>query len=160
VDEAVLARLLEHPYFAAPPPKSLDRDAFDAAPVEPLSLEDAAATLAAFTAGSVAAALPHLPAAPRRWLVTGGGRHNPALMDALRRVLEVPVEPVEAAGWDGDALEAEAFAYLALRALNGWPLSLPETTGVPRPMPGGRHHAASPAKAGGGAAAGGAARGF
>jgi len=139
----VLADLLNHPFFSARPPKSLDRDAFDPTPVARLATEDAAATLAAFTAGAVARALAHLPAPPRRWLVAGGGRRNPALLDRLRQALEVPVEPVEAVGWNGDAIEAEAFAYLALRSLRGLPLSLPATTGVPTPMPGGRHHPAA-----------------
>ncbi len=138
----VLAELLNHPFFDLPPPKSLDRDAFDPAPVARLATEDAAATLAAFTAHAVARAVPHLPAPPRRWLVAGGGRRNPVLLDKLRQALEVPVEPVEAVGWNGDAIEAEAFAYLALRSLRGLPLSLPATTGVPAPMPGGQHHPA------------------
>jgi anhydro-N-acetylmuramic acid kinase len=136
-DEQALAALLDHPYFERPSPKSLDRDAFNPAPVERLSPADGAATLTAFTAAAVARALEHLPAAPGRWLVTGGGRHNPVLMAALANRLAAPVEPVEAVGWDGDALEAQAFAYLALRALEGLALSLPGTTGVARPMPGG-----------------------
>lgn len=138
VDAAALAALLRHPYFAAPPPKSLDRDAFDPSPVAALGPEDGAATLAAFTVESVAQALPLLPAPPRRWLVTGGGRRNPLLMARLAARLEAPVEPVEAVGWNGDALEAEAFAHLAARSLAGLPLSLPGTTGVPQPMSGGR----------------------
>jgi anhydro-N-acetylmuramic acid kinase len=142
IDEAALAALLEDPYFARPPPKSLDRDAFDPGPVAGLSAADGAATLTAFSAAAVARALDHLPAAPVRWLVTGGGRRNPALMSALAERLSAPVEPVEAVGWDGDALEAQAFAYLALRTLAGLPLSLPETTGVARPMPGGVVHRA------------------
>ncbi len=142
VDEAALAALLDHPYFDRPPPKSLDRDAFDPAPVERLSPADGAATLTAFSAAAVARALDRLPAPPRRWLVTGGGRHNPALMAALAARLEAPVAPVEAVGWDGDALEAQAFAYLALRSLDGLALSLPGTTGVARPMPGGVVHRA------------------
>ncbi len=141
-DEAALASLLEDPYFARPPPKSLDRDAFDPGPVAGLSPADGAATLTAFSAAAVARALDHLPVPPRRWLVTGGGRHNPALMAALAERLEAPVAPVEAVGWDGDALEAQAFAYLALRSLEGLALSLPGTTGVARPMPGGVVHRA------------------
>jgi len=139
----VLAELLNHSFFDVPPPKSLDRDAFDPAPVARLATEDAAATLATFTAGAVARALPHLPAPPRRWMVAGGGRHNPVILHRLRQALGVPVEPVESVGWNGDAIEAEAFAYLALRSLRGLPLSLPVTTGVPAPMPGGRHHPAA-----------------
>lgn len=142
VDDRALAVLMAHPYFQQPPPKSLDRDAFDPQPVAGLSAADGAATLTAFTAASVAAALAHLPAPPRRWLVTGGGRHNPALMAALSTRLAVPVEPVEAVGWDGDALEAQAFAYLALRSLDGLPLSVPGTTGAKCPTTGGVLHRA------------------
>lgn len=140
VDEDALAALLAHPYFDQPAPKSLDRDAFDPAPVRGLSVEDGAATLTAFTAASVARIVPHLPEAPLRWLVCGGGRHNATLMAMLADRLGVPVDPVEAVGWNGDGLEAEAFAYLAVRSRKGLPLSLPATTGVPRPMSGGRFH--------------------
>ncbi len=138
VDDAVLATLLDNPYFARAYPKSLDRDQFDASPVESLSIEDGAATLTAFTAEAVARAAALLPARPLRWLVTGGGRHNPAVMGALRACLDAPVEPVEAVGWRGDALEAQAFAFLAVRSFYGLPLSMPSTTGVPAPQTGGR----------------------
>src|SRR5438309_66378 len=77
-----------------------------------LSPADGAATLTEMTAAAVAAALRHFPSPPREWLVCGGGRHNPELMAALARLLATNVRPVEAAGWDGDALEAQAFAYL------------------------------------------------
>jgi anhydro-N-acetylmuramic acid kinase len=142
IDDARLAALLDHDFFAAPPPKSLDRNQFSDAPVAGLSLADGAATLTAFTAHSVAKALPHLPAPPRRLLVTGGGRHNPVLMAMLRHTLGIAVDPVESVGWDGDALEAQAFAHLAVRSLRGLPISLPSTTGVARPMTGGVHHRA------------------
>ncbi len=149
VDNAVLARLRAHPYFARLAPKSLDRLEFAAAAagsgLEDLSLEDGAATLVAFTAEAVA--LARLPAPPRRWLVCGGGRHNPSIMAALRMRLAAPVEPVEAAGWNGDALEAQCFAFLAVRSLRGLPISLPSTTGVKSPLKGGvlvEPHAASP----------------
>jgi len=133
-----VARFLASPFFDRPPPKSLDRNDFqDAAPAG-LSVEDGAATLTEITAAAAPVAVRHFPAPPREWLVTGGGRHNPALMEALRRLLEVPVRPVEAVGWDGDALEAQAFAYLAVRSIEGLPLSLPSTTGVPEPTRGGR----------------------
>lgn len=147
VQPAVLNRLLENGYFDRAPPKSLDRNDFSAAPVEGLTAEDGAATLTAFTAASVARALPHLPAAPERWLVTGGGRHNPVLMRMLAAELAVPVEPVEAVGWDGDAMEAQAFAFLAVRSRRGLPLSLPSTTGVPVPTCGGVFHRARRADA-------------
>lgn len=131
-------RLLTGPFFGRSPPKSLDRDDFrDLAPTG-LSLEDGAATLTEMTAAAVAAATGHFPAPAREWLVTGGGRHNSAVMEALHRRLGVSVRPVEAVGWDGDALEAQAFAYLAVRSLEGLPLSLPSTTGVREPTRGGR----------------------
>jgi anhydro-N-acetylmuramic acid kinase len=119
-------------------PKSLDRLAFHGvmADLAAVSAADGAATLAAFTARAVAAC--PLPERPRRWLVTGGGRHNSVIMTALAAAMSVPVEPVEAVGWSGDALEAQCFGFLAVRVQLGVPLSLPMTTGVPHPMPGGR----------------------
>ncbi|WP_456304550.1 anhydro-N-acetylmuramic acid kinase [Caldovatus aquaticus] len=141
-DGAVLARLLGHPYLAAPPPKSLDRldfhAALEAAGIGALSPADGAATLVAICAACVAAAARHFPAPPRQWLVSGGGRRNAALMRALAEALAEPVRPVEAAGWDGDALEAQAFGVLAARVARGLPLTFPGTTGAPRPLPGGR----------------------
>ena len=138
VDKRALEALLDDDYFARPAPKSLDRDAFDPAPLEELSPADGAATLVAFTVAAVGRGLEILPEPPRAWLVTGGGRRNPVLMAALRRRLGVPVAAVDTLGWDGDGLEAQAFAYLAVRSLSGLPLSLPTTTGVPRPLTGGR----------------------
>jgi anhydro-N-acetylmuramic acid kinase len=136
--EARVKRFLERPFFARKPPKSLDRDDFPAASPDGLSLEEGAATLTEMTAAAVSTGCRHFPVPAREWLICGGGRHNPALMAALARRLGMPVRPVEAVGWAGDALEAQAFAYLAVRSLAGLPLSLPSTTGVPRPMPGGR----------------------
>ena len=140
VDAGALAALLDHPYFLKPPPKSLDRDAFGAGALAGVSAADGAATLTRFTAAAVARARDFLPAPPRRWLVTGGGRLNGYLMAALAQALEADVEPVEAVGWRGDVLEAQAFAYLAVRSLRGLPLSLPGTTGVSRPVSGGVLH--------------------
>ena len=137
---SLLGRLLTNPYFSRPAPKSLDRDAFDASILEGLSAADGAATLVAFTAATVARGAQLFPEPVKRWLVSGGGRQNPAIMAELRRRLGTPVEPVEAVGWMGDQLEAQAFAYLAVRSLKGLPLSLPETTGVRRPTTGGRLH--------------------
>lgn len=142
VNADALARLMAHDYFAARPPKSLDRNAFSAAAVEGLSLEDGAATLTAFTAASVARALGHLPQRPLRCLVCGGGRYNATLMQMLTQHLNMPVESVEAVAWRGDSLEAEAFAFLAARAARGLPLSLPGTTGVREAVSGGRLHRA------------------
>jgi anhydro-N-acetylmuramic acid kinase len=133
-----VARFLEHPYFARKPPKSLDRDDFRDVVPDGLALVDGAATLTEMTAAAVAAAVRHFPAPAREWLVCGGGRHNPALMAALARLVPVPLRPVEMVGWDGDALEAQAFAYLAARSVLGLPLSLPTTTGAPHAVRGGR----------------------
>jgi anhydro-N-acetylmuramic acid kinase len=151
VSVAHVENFLASPYFDRLPPKSLDRDDFREALPTGLSLEDGATTLTEMTAAAVAAASRHFPAPARQWLVTGGGRHNPALMEALRRRLDVAVRPVEAVGWHGDALEAQAFAYLAVRSVLGLPLSLPSTTGVPRPSCGGRLFKAPPPHCGRGA---------
>lgn len=138
VDNAVLARLMDNPYFGLVPPKSLDRIDFDGTPAEGLTPADGAATLAAFTYGTVALATRHFPQPAKRWIVTGGGRHNPVVMSGLAGALGVPVDPVESVGWDGDALEAQAFAYLAVRSLYRLPLTVPGTTGVPAPLTGGQ----------------------
>lgn len=138
-DRLMVEQFLAHEYFRTFPPKSLDRNAFHEwmRLVSPLSDADGAATLAAFTLESICASIAHVPEPPNRWLVGGGGRHNRFLMQGLRQRLAVPVDPVEALGWDGDTLEAECFGWLAVRALKGLPLSLPSTTGVPYPMSGG-----------------------
>ncbi|MBA4489919.1 anhydro-N-acetylmuramic acid kinase [Paracoccus sp. S1E-3] len=139
-DDGIVADFLTHPYFARKPPKSLDRDAFarlsDA--VKNLPDADAAATLVAALAASVAAGTRHLPAPPARLLVCGGGRHNAAIMATLSDRLDCPVEPVEAIGLDGDMLEAQAFGWLAVRVLRGLPTSGPTTTAAPGPVSGGR----------------------
>lgn len=143
VDSTTLSGLLDNPYFDAPPPKSLDRLDFSIDAVGHLSPEDGAATLARLTCETIVSNLKHLPAPPTRILVTGGGRMNPTLMAGLSELAGLPVDPVEAVGWDGDAIEAQAFGFLAVRSLRGLPLSVPSTTGVPVPTTGGRlHHAA------------------
>lgn len=136
-DEAALVGLMAHAYFSRPHPKSLDRNDFSFSEVEGLSPEDGAATLVAFTAASISQATEIMPRAPLQWLVGGGGRHNPTLMSALQSSLGVPVAPVEAVGWDGDALEAQAFGFLAVRSLYELALTYPGTTGVPAPQSGG-----------------------
>ena len=135
----VAKRFLQHPYFARRPPKSLDRDDFPAlAPmVEHLSDADAAATLVACTAEAVGQAIAHCPRLPSRLLVTGGGRRNATMMAAIAHAAGCPVEPVEAAGLDGDMLEAQAFAFLAVRVARRLPTSAPGTTGVAAPTCGG-----------------------
>ena len=140
VDQSILATLLEHPYFSQNSPKSLDRNEFNLTPVLKLSQADGAATLCAFTAEAVAKSVVLLPEPPKLWLVTGGGRYNLALMRELTSRLGTEVKPVEDVGWDGDAIEAQAFGYLALRSVKGLPLSLPSTTGVPSPTSGGVLH--------------------
>jgi anhydro-N-acetylmuramic acid kinase len=136
-DGARIAAALTLPYFAAPWPKSLDRNDFPLALVDGLDLENGAATLAELTAATVERACELLPTRPRRWLVCGGGRRNPTIMAALARRLAVPVEPVEVLGLDGDAIEAQAMAVLGIRSRHGLPLTFPGTTGVPAPLHGG-----------------------
>jgi len=140
VDEAFVARVLAHAFFRAPYPKSLDRNAFAFANLglPEFSVADGAATLSALTAASVARVVPHLPQPPRAWIVCGGGARNPTLMRMLaERLVPASVETADAVGWSADAIEAQAFAYLAVRTLRGLPLTFPTTTGVPEPMPGG-----------------------
>lgn len=138
VDETRLAKLLEHPYMTAPYPKSLDRNDFGASMADGLELKDGAATLTAFTASAVGKALDLLPHRPKRLAVSGGGRHNPAMMKMLTERAQVEAVQAETFGWRGDAVEAECFAFLAVRVLRGLPISYPGTTGVPTPMTGGR----------------------
>ena len=137
VDEERLARLLTHPYLSAPYPKSLDRFDFLASMADGLGAEDGAATLTAFTTGAVGKALDLLPLRPDRLIVCGGGRHNPAIMAMLKTRAGVEAVPAEAMGWRGDAIEAECFAFLAVRVLRDLPISFPTTTGAPHPLIGG-----------------------
>ena len=137
IDKAVLARYLDHPYFHRAGAKSLDRFDFSLDPVSNLSLEDAAATLTAFAAESVAIGLRACSQTPLRVVICGGGRLNPALMAAITARIGVDVVTAEAVGWRGDSVEAEAFAYLAARTDRGLPISFPGTTGVSAPLTGG-----------------------
>jgi anhydro-N-acetylmuramic acid kinase len=140
VDDAFIARVLAHPFFAAPPPKSLDRNAFAYVNMDlpAFALADGAATLAALTARAVARVVPHLPRPPRTWIVAGGGARNRTLIRMLARCLApAAVETADEVGWSADALEAQAFAYLAVRRLHDLPITFPTTTGAPRPLTGG-----------------------
>lgn len=138
VNEALLNKQFEHPYFSLGYPKSLDRFDFGYDWVNGLSTEDGAATLTAFSATAVGKALDILPIRPKKVIVCGGGRRNPVLMDELHKRANVEVAMAESAGWRGDAIEAECFAFLAVRSLRGLPLSFPTTTGVPAPTKGGQ----------------------
>lgn len=137
VHENYVTQYLRHSYFGEPPPKSLDRKAFLLELVEGLESDDAAATLTAFTAAAVASARAHFPEQPTMWVVCGGGRKNRTLMSMIAANVENAVVPSEAIGVDGDSLEAEAWAYLAVRSLKGLPITFPGTTGVERPLTGG-----------------------
>ncbi len=136
-----MQRLLQHPFFAAPPPKSLDRNDFRGLvgnTLDNIGLEDGAATLTALTAAAVARVVPHLPHPPATWIVAGGGARNPTLMRMLtERLAPARIETAHEAGWSIDSLEAQAFAYLAVRSLRGLPLTFPGTTGVKEPLTGG-----------------------
>ncbi|GIT92359.1 anhydro-N-acetylmuramic acid kinase [Jannaschia pagri] len=140
VHPGLVAELLRHPYFYKMPPKSLDRDAFRTAgaAIDALPPSHAAATWVAVIAASVRHGLTQMPQPPDRLLVTGGGRLNPAILDALTAALPCPVRPVEDVGLDGDMLEAQAFAYLAVRVRRGLPTSFPDTTGVSAQVGGGQ----------------------
>jgi anhydro-N-acetylmuramic acid kinase len=139
-DKAFIARLLEHPFFDRPPPKSLDRNAFAFANIglPEYSVADGAATLSALTVEAVARIVPHLPSIPRAWIVAGGGARNATLMKMLAaRLAPATVETADHAGFSADALEAQAFAFLAARSMLGLPITFPTTSGAPKPLQGG-----------------------
>ncbi len=137
-DAAWIARAMKLPFFAAPPPKSLDRNHFASLKLDDVSPADGAATLSAFTVECIARIVPLLPKQPKSWIVAGGGARNLTIMRMLReRLAPATVEAAGALGWSADAIEAQAFGFLAARGLKGLPLSYPATTGVPMPMTGG-----------------------
>lgn len=140
VEPTVLDTMMDNDWFDLAPPKSLDRNDFTIQPARGLSAADGAATLTAFTARTVARALDHLPERPQRLLVAGGGRHNATMLAMIAADTGLTPEPTDTLGWNGDALEAEGFAYMAVRRLRDLPISFPGTTGVPRPMTGGVIH--------------------
>jgi anhydro-N-acetylmuramic acid kinase len=138
VDDGWIAQALALPFFALPPPKSIDRNDFAALKIGGMSPADGAATLTAFTAAAIARIVPLLPKVPKSWIVAGGGARNLTMLRMLReRLAPASVEAADALGWDSDAIEAQAFGFLAARGLKGLPLSYPATTGVPIPMTGG-----------------------
>ena len=140
MDEAFVKQVLTHPFFDAPCPKSLDRNAFAFANIglPDFSVVDGAATLSALTAASVARIVPKMPIPPRAWILCGGGASNPTLMRMLaERLRPATVETADAVGWSSQSIEAQAFAYLAVRALNELPITFPTTTGTPKPLAGG-----------------------
>ncbi len=136
-DGARLEALLSDPYFLRKPPKSLDRNAFSISAVEGLSTADGAATLTAFTVASLVCSLAHLPATPKIFVLCGGGAHNATLVGSLRKLLPGRVELADAIGWNADAIEAQAFAFMAVRSIQELPISFPGTTGVAEPLTGG-----------------------
>ena len=144
IHQNIVKKWLTHQFFNKKPPKSLDRGDFTLKPIEGLSIEDGAATLTAFTAESIAKAAEWFPEPVTRWLITGGGRKNPVIMENLRQTVKTnaPIDPVEDVSWDGDMLEAQAFAFLAVRSLKGLPLTLPTTTGANYAVTGGAFYRA------------------
>jgi len=137
-DEAWVAQALTLPFFASPPPKSLDRNDFAALRLGDVAPADGAATLTAFTAAAIAAVVPLLPKRPASWIIAGGGARNLTMMRMLReRLAPAMVQAADALGWSADAIEAQAFGFLAARGMKGFPLSYPATTGVSMPMTGG-----------------------
>lgn len=138
VEESWIARALELPFFAVPPPKSLDRNDFDQLKLPEMGQADGAATLTAFTAAAIARIVPLLPRPPKSWIICGGGARNLTMLRMLRqRLAPAMVQAAGTLGWSPDAIEAHAFGFLAARGLKGLPLSYPATTGVPMPMTGG-----------------------
>lgn len=142
----ILKKLSKDQYFKKKPPKSLDRHHFhklvETSGVKKLSTPNGAATLAAFTALCIAESVKHFPAEPKNWLIAGGGRKNKYIMNVLGELVEGKVQDIDAMKFDGDALEAQAFAFLAVRSLKGLHLSLPTTTGLQRLVTGGAFYRA------------------
>ena len=137
VNLKALEALLSHPFFSSPPPKSLDRAAFSLDALASLNAPDGAATLTAFTVAGIAAAARHFPEKTRAWIISGGGAHNPHMMEGLRRVLGPDMMTADVAGFSADFMEAQAFAYLAVRRLRDLPATFPGTTGVSEAVAGG-----------------------
>jgi anhydro-N-acetylmuramic acid kinase len=138
VDRRRLERFSEHRYFAKKPPKSLDRGDFNESWADGLSAADGAATLTYGTARAIALAARHFPAPVTQWVIAGGGARNPTLLKAIAEETRGKIVTADSLGWNGDALEAQAFAFLAVRSLRGLPLTFPGTTGAPRPLTGGK----------------------
>jgi anhydro-N-acetylmuramic acid kinase len=136
IDEAAVAQFLGDGFFESKSAKSLDRNTFSGVKLDGLSLADGAATLVAVTTRSIALSQNMMPEAPALWIICGGGRHNRAIMRGLEQLLE-NVQKAESFDLDGDAIEAEAWAFLAVRSLRGLPLTYPGTTGVREPVTGG-----------------------
>lgn len=138
VDHDFIAALGRHPYFERKPPKSLDRNAFAQVDCANASIADGAATLTATTVETIALALNHLPQKPATFIIAGGGARNPTLMGMLCvRLRPANVLTADAVGWIGDAIEAQAFGFLAARTSRGLPITFPGTTGAPHPLSGG-----------------------
>lgn len=137
-DETLAKTSLKHAFFIQKPPKSLDRADFARFDLAELSLPDALATAAEIVTSSIALSRNHFPATPKRWIIAGGGARNPTLVNLLREKLApARVQTAEEIGWQSSAVEAQAFAFLAVRAMKNLPLSFPKTTGVPAPTNGG-----------------------
>lgn len=139
VSERHIDSFMENPFLSRLPPKSLDRLSFSLDDFDDLSVNDGAATLTALTAKTIALSQKFFPKPVARWLIAGGGRHNPYMMRCLTKYLGGVVQPVDQLGWSADFLEAEAFAYLACRSWRGLPISYPGTTGVVKPLSGGQY---------------------
>ena len=137
-NQNVLKELLKHSYFERLPPKSLDRNEFSLRLLKNCNLEDGAATLSAFSVETVKLSQTYFPRPEKSWIVCGGGRHNNYILSKLRDRLKQPVVNAEEIKWRGDAIEAQAFAYLAIRSSLGLPISFPNTTGVKTPLTGGK----------------------
>lgn len=139
-DEALVEQWLAHDYFKKPPPKSLDRNSF-AHCIPPQALRtavvDGAATLSEFTVRAIVESRRWFPAEAKNWFVAGGGANNPYFMRRIKALLGVDVAPISSLGYSGDMLEAQAFAYLAVRSMRGFPLTFPHTTGVSHAVTGG-----------------------
>ncbi|MHA1553253.1 MAG: anhydro-N-acetylmuramic acid kinase [Alphaproteobacteria bacterium] len=144
-DRSRIDAWLADPWFARSPPKSLDRDAFGHIDVSDQTTEDGAATLTGFTSGAIVKGIVNAGGADLL-VLTGGGAHNDTLVRYIAQAIDIEIKTADKLGWNGDTLEAQAFGFLAVRSVRGLALTFPGTTGVARPLTGGR--LALPASAG------------
>ena len=137
INKSILKQFLAHSFFESPPPKTLDRNNFDYQNLVGCKVEDALATVVEFIAKSISKTREYFPQSVDKWYVSGGGSHNTTLVKSISKALNHDVLSVNRLGWNSDALEAQAFAFLAVRSILGLPISFPNTTGVLEPMTGG-----------------------
>ena len=139
VKKEIIHNFLKKPYFSKLPPKSLDRSFFSLSLLKKLNIEDGAATLNYLVANSVLKAFDYFPNNPNLCILSGGGRLNKFLVELISNKLKKSkILLAENYNWNGDSIEAHAFAYLSVRKLLNLPITFPKTTGIKKPLTAGQ----------------------